>query len=126
MIQAPDHLSISAAPHSWGQAFTEASSLGGFSLDLPAQVTAGMLHYQAILRAFAEGNREVVEMKSRGSVRLDLGGPAMTMEHRLATALRSDMRKAPRFTFEIDLSWQADPGSPPLALAAVPVPLAEP
>jgi hypothetical protein len=35
------------------------------------------------------------------------------------------MRVADKFPFEIDLSWQADPGAPPLALTSVPTRLAE-
>ena len=125
IIQAPDHLSISVGPHSWGQAYVKTSAMAGFSLDLPAQVAAGTLHYQAILRAFSEGNRDAEEIKSRGSVRLDLAGRSMLLNHGLKTTLRSKMHDAERFTFEIDLSWQADRGAPPLALAGIPALFAE-
>jgi predicted O-methyltransferase YrrM len=122
LLRSPAHLSVSAGPHSRRQMDTEISSLGGFSLDIPAQFAAGILYYLVTFRAFADGGSDVIEMKSRGDIRLDLDGEPTVVEHRLEQALRSDIRDAVRFTFEIDLSWQADPGSPPLALSAPPHP----
>jgi len=127
VLQAPDYVPIGVGPHSWGQTTTKSSFLDGFSLDLPAQVTAGTLSYQAILRSFASASTEVPEIKTLGSVRLDLTGPATMLAHKFETPLRSDMQSRyddAEFTVEIDLSWQADPAAPPLALARVPVPLA--
>jgi len=72
---------------------------------------------------------EVPGIKTLGSVRLDLTGPATTLAHKFETPLRSDMQSRyddAEFTVEIDLSWQADPGAPPLDLACIPVPLAGP
>ncbi len=124
LLQAPPHLSIGLGPHAWGQVWTKITTLAGFSLELPVQATAGILHYQAILRAFAEGDRDVRELKSTGSIRLQQSGPAITVPHRLKEPLRSDMPEPDHLTFEIELSWQADPGAPPLALARVPAPIA--
>lgn len=120
LLQAPSHLSIGEGPHSWGQKFIDDSQVSGFTLDLPSQTTAGVLSYQAILRAFGNGNRDVRELKSIGSARLDLTGPGRAVK-KLPVTLQSDMAAADaRFTFEIDLSWQADPGAAPLALSAIP------
>jgi len=126
VLQAPDHISIGAGPHSWGQQFIEASGVTGFSLDLPAQRTHGRLFYQAIFRAFGDGNRDGAELKSLGNVRLDLDGAARILKHGLAVPLHSDMATKhadTRFSFEVDLSWHADPGAPPLVLGRLPTPI---
>jgi predicted O-methyltransferase YrrM len=120
LLQAPSHLSIGEGPHSWGQKFIDISQVGGFTLDLPPQTTAGVLSYQAILRGFGNENRDVEEVKSIGSLRLDLTGPT-AVTGKLAPPLRSRIATPDaRFSFEIDLSWQADPGAAPLALASIP------
>jgi predicted O-methyltransferase YrrM len=124
LLQAPAHLSIGLGPHSWGQMRTSTPTLAGLSLDLAAQATAGTLHYQGILRVFAEGNRDVHELKSDGTIRLQQDGPAATVEHRFKEPLRSDMPEPEHYTFEIELSWQADAGASPLALTKIPGPLA--
>jgi predicted O-methyltransferase YrrM len=120
VLQAPDYLPIDAGPHSWGQISTRASTLEGISIELPPQTTAGTLHYQMILRAF-RGNGDIPETRAIGSPRLDLAGSAATMVHRFPAPLRLDYADA-QFTFEIDLSWEADPGRPVLALARMPAP----
>jgi predicted O-methyltransferase YrrM len=120
VLQAPDHLPIGRGPHSWGQMSTKASTLEGLSIELPPQTTAGTLHYQAILRAFWP-NGDIPEIKTLGSIRLDLNGSASSVAHRFETPLRFD--QGAEYTFEIDLSWQADLASSPLALARVPLPL---
>jgi predicted O-methyltransferase YrrM len=124
LLQAPGHLSIGPGPHSWGQMRTSTPTLAGFSLDLAAQATAGTLHYQGILRVFAAGNRDVHELKSNGTIRLQQNGAAATLEHRFEEPLRSDMPEPEHYTFEIELSWQADAGASPLALTKIPGPLA--
>jgi len=124
VIQAPAHLSIGAGPRSWGQVRTNTRTLAGFSLGLPAQATAGTLHYQAILRVFAKGDRDVHELKSDGTIRLQQDGRADALEHRLKEPLRSDMPEPDHFTFEIELSWQPDAGASPLALTKIPTALA--
>ncbi len=124
LLQAPAQLSIGPGPHSLGQVRADVPTLAGFSLDLAAQATVGTLHYQATLRVFSEGNRDVHELKSDGVIRLRQDGPAMTLEHRFSEPLRSNMPDLHHITFELEFSWQADAGALPLALARIPVPLA--
>lgn len=124
MLRSPHFLSISEPPRSWGQAAASGPSLAGFTLDLPAQVTGGTLHYLATFRSFSVGSHDIAEGKTRGGVRLDLDGEASVVEHRFERPSRPEVAEPERFTFEIDISWQADPGAPPLSLAEVPRPLA--
>ena len=124
IVQAPQHHDIGVGPHSWGQHRVATSSVGGFRVDLPAQVTKGTLHYQAILRGFADGNRDVQELKAIGDFRIEAAGGPLSLDHRLPAPLTSDMRSRHAdavFTFEIDLSWRPDPGAPPLAVSRVPL-----
>ncbi|SEN96117.1 Predicted O-methyltransferase YrrM [Rhodospirillales bacterium URHD0017] len=124
MLRSPPFLSISEAPMSWGQAAATGPSLAGFALDLPAQVTSGTLHYLVTFRSFSVHSNDIAEGKTRGSVRLDLRGDASVAEHRFEQPSRPEVAEPDKFTFEIDVSWQADPGAPPLSLAEVPRPLA--
>jgi predicted O-methyltransferase YrrM len=125
VLRSPDFLSISAGPHGWGQVPTALPTVSGLRLDLPDQVTSGTLSYEVFLRGFADGNRDIVELKNIGSIRLDLRGSAMTFTHPFTSPLHTDMTSRydeVALFFEINLSWQADPGSPPLALLRVPTP----
>lgn len=123
VLQAPPFLSIGSGPHSWGQKPTPASFAGGLLLELLPQATAGTLHYQALLRGFADGNRYIAELQAEGAVRIELDGPAKTLACRfdepLAIVVPAQHGEA-SFTFEVDLSWRPDAGSPPLALADIP------
>jgi predicted O-methyltransferase YrrM len=124
VLRAPDHWSIGAIPRSWGQTTIGAPFVDGLSLDAPAQVTSGALHYQAILRFFGDGAPQ--ELKRVGSIPVRLDGTARTLAHKLNGALKFDEPRSGSgayCTFEIELCWRADPGSPPLALAAIPAPL---
>ena len=119
VLRAPDYMPISDGPHSWGQISMKASRLDGFMLELPRQLTAGTLHYQAILRAFlADGT--VPEAKTIGTLRLALD-EAATIEHEFGSSMR--MPEGAEYTYEFDFSWKADAGSTALALAAIPAPL---
>jgi hypothetical protein len=109
---------------SWGQAAATGPSLAGFALELPAQVTSGTLHYLVTFRSFSVHSHDIAEGKTRGSVRLDLRREASVVEHRFEQPSRPEVAEPDKFTFEIDVSWQADPGAPPLSLTAVPRPLA--
>jgi predicted O-methyltransferase YrrM len=125
VLKAPDHWSISAIPRSWGQVTVNALAVDGLSLDAPPQVANGTLHYQAILRLFGEGPPQ--EAKSVGSIAVKLAGGGATLVHELEKPLQLDAPMGAqdvRCTFEIELCWQATPGSPPLALASIPVPAA--
>jgi hypothetical protein len=118
LLESPAWLPIGEDPRTWGQVSTKSSNFDGFTLELPPQTTAGTLHYQAILRAFFDDG-SIPEIKSIGSVRLDIDGPTTSM-HRF----REPMRFAPgaQYTTEIDLAWEADLGAPALALAMAPMP----
>jgi predicted O-methyltransferase YrrM len=125
ILQSPTYLWIGPGPHSWGQLFMESATVDGMCLHLATQKTAGTLFYQAIFRAFGDENRAGAEHKSLGGVRVDANGEASMLAVRFPNVLHSDMavRHADaRFSFEIDLSWKADPGAPPLALQRVPSP----
>jgi hypothetical protein len=93
----------------------------GFTLDLPAQVTAGTLHYQIFLRAFFEDTR-LVEAKTVGSMDIDLLGSPTPLECRLGEPL--SVEQGGRNTLEIELSWQSRSGASILALNEAPLPLA--
>lgn len=123
LLQAPPHVSVGAGPHSWGQVFTDMTSMKGISLDLGSQSTAGTLFYQVIFRGFADGNRAGVELKEVGSLRVEADGVARTVVHDLKNSLRWESAATypdARYSFEVDLSWQSDPGAGPLALARPP------
>jgi len=126
MLRSPPFLSIAEAPRSWGQAPAAGPSLTGFTLDLPAQAAAGTLHYLVTFRCFSVGSHDIAESKTRGSVSLDLRGERSMMDHRFEEPSRPVVAEPDRYTFEIDVSWQADPGAPPLALAGEPKPLVRP
>jgi hypothetical protein len=119
VLKAPNHLPIGEGPHSWGQIRTDASRLDGFTLKLSRQIVAGTLHYQVILRAFPE-LKPIVEVKTVGSLRLSVPD-ATTVEHKFSSSLC--VPEAGQFTYEFDFSWQADAGSTPLSLAAIPAPI---
>ena len=129
VLQQPPHVALGLGSHSWNQAPLRASSLEGFSLDLPAQVTGGTLSYQAFLRPLTNARPDLPEIKTSGRVRLDLTGPATTLTRDFEAPLQPGMQSRSgdaAFTVEIDLSWDADPGAPPLVLARAPRTLASP
>jgi predicted O-methyltransferase YrrM len=127
VLRAPAFVSISVGPHGWGQVPTQSSIAAGLSLELPPQATSGTLYYQAFLRGFANHNRDIAERKTTGSIRIVVNGTAVTVVHPFAAPLQTDIQSRfpdAHLMFELDLSWKADPGAPPLALMSVPSPLA--
>jgi hypothetical protein len=68
IFRSPDFLSISAGPHGWKQVLTVLPTVSGLCLDLPDQVTSGTLSYEVFLRGFADGARDIVELKNIGSI----------------------------------------------------------
>jgi predicted O-methyltransferase YrrM len=125
VLQAPKYLSIDGVPRSSGQLRTELPVVKALSLDLPAQVSSGTLFCQVFLRAFADSNRDIQELQSLESIRLDLRGGPQSFPLKLSKPLHmpSKYEKVP-LTYEIDLSWQADdPTSPPLFISSQPTPL---
>ena len=124
LLHAPDYLSIGDGPHSWGQAWIDTPQLNGLRFQV-AQPCRGSLLYQIYLRGFANANRWVKEERIEGSVRIDLTGEASIdhlLEHSLSVVSPPEFDDQ-LFTLELDLSWQADSGSPSLALARLPVPI---
>lgn len=119
ILQAPSFFTIGEGPHSWGQTRTKASSVKGFTLDLPQQSTAGVLHYHMILRAFPAIG-PVQEKKSVGKLRI-VADKAESISHMLPAPLV--VAPDATYTFEIDLSWEADDGAPPLAMNELPTPI---
>jgi predicted O-methyltransferase YrrM len=117
VLQAPDHLSITAGPHSHGQKRIDSQRVNGLLFDVRGSAK-GTLFYQVFLRGFADGNRWVKELRTEGSIAIERMGRA---EHRFGQPLIIDAPPAGSiFTVEVDLSWL---GAEPLALADVPTPL---
>ncbi|CAN5884980.1 hypothetical protein BH11PSE3_BH11PSE3_03980 [soil metagenome] len=121
VLQAPSHWSIGAIPRSWGQAPTSLSFVDELAFEVSQQFTTGTLHYQAILRRFDGG--APLEVKSIGFLPIRCDGSPTILVHRLATPLNVaaiESREELKYTFEIELSWAADEGRPPLALTSLP------
>ncbi len=122
LLHAPDHLSIGDGPHSWGQAWIDTPQLSGLRFHV-VQPCKGILRYQIYLRGFANANQWIKEERIEGSVRIEVVEVEASIDHLLGRTL--SVVSPPeyddqRFTLELDFSWQADPGSPPLALATLP------
>ena len=124
ILQAPTHLSIGPGPHSWGQSWIDVPRIAGLRLEL-VEPCKGVLIYQVHLRGFADGNRWVKEERLDGSFRIDsAGGEAIDLRFDRALEINPEFDST-LYTMELDLSWQADPGSPRLALKALPTPNAD-
>jgi predicted O-methyltransferase YrrM len=125
LLQAPGYLSIGEGPHSWGQRWIDTPRLDGLAATVVG-AASGTLFYHVYLRGFANGNRWVEEVRHEGSVRIDAPVSGKTVEHRFDRAMSvtapSEFDDA-LYTLELDLSWQADPGTSQLALEALPQPL---
>jgi predicted O-methyltransferase YrrM len=125
LLHAPEYLSIGEGPHSWGQAWIDTPQLRGLRFRI-VQQCRGTLFYQIYLRGFANENRWVKEERIEGSVRIEADGGDSSIDHLLERTL--SVESPPEyddqlFTLELDLSWHADSGSAPLALAALPAPI---
>ena len=125
VLRAPDYLSIGEGPHSWGQAWIDTPQLSGLRFQV-VKPCKGILLYQIYLRGFANANRWVKEERVEGSARIEVAHREASIDHPLGRTL--SVVSPPEyddelFTLEFDLSWQADAGSPPLALATLPVPI---
>jgi hypothetical protein len=92
VLRSPDFLSISAGQHGWKQVLTVLPTVSGLCLDLPDQVTSGTLSYEVFLRGFADGARDIVELKNIDSIRLALRGSAMTLTHPFTSPLHTEYR----------------------------------
>jgi len=125
ILQAPLNLSVGPGPTSWGQARTELMAVDGCVLGMPAQTASGTLHYQAIFRAFGDGNQAGCELRSIGGLALDLDNTPANIRCRFPKRL--DCSEFQRyadalFTFEVDLSWEPRQDARPLALTGIPEP----
>ena len=124
LLKSPSHVSVGSEPCSWGQVFTDVGSMQGLTLDLTEQVTSGTLCYHVIFRGFGDGNRAGVELKEVGRVRVDADGSGGSFTHKLqkplSWALAANYPDV-RYSYEIEMSWQPDPGATPLALRRPPI-----
>ncbi|WP_421999803.1 class I SAM-dependent methyltransferase [Reyranella sp.] len=120
ILQGPPFQPVDRGPISWGQMKTKSTRVTGVNWPLAAQDCAGTLHYQVIFRAFRDGQAPV-EVKTISKLRID-AHDAETREHRFPEPLQHP--EGAHYTVEIDASWQADPGAPPLALTSSPEPIA--
>jgi hypothetical protein len=124
ILQAPEHMSLGEAPRSWGPLLPMlAPNVDGLTIELPAQRTTGTLHYRVFARGFADENRHINEQQAKGSLRLALHGAPESISHTFMKLLAVDMPAHftdTRWFAEIDLSWQADAGCPPLSIASPP------
>jgi len=94
-----------------------------------AIVGRGTVHFQIILRAFRNENREVEEYKRVGAFGLDVAAPGHVVTHRFDEPLvsRLDERYGDCVhTLEIELAWQGAPAQRTLRLAAAPRPFVLP
>lgn len=125
VLQGPAHLAVGPSPASWGNKRIEADAIDGFALDLPPQTAAGTLHFQAIFRAFGDGNRAGLELKEVGRLDVDLAARGTSLQQRFAARLDAAAFRRfadAAFTFEIDLAWEARGAAASLMLGGVPQP----
>ena len=115
ILQAPNHIPVGEDLRSWGQVRTKSAHFDGIRLELPAQRTAGWLHYQALLRAFHDDG-SVPEQKAVGK-RADR---SRWQRQRLLTRSINlcAFPEGAQYTYEVDLAWEADHACPPLALVS--------
>jgi predicted O-methyltransferase YrrM len=122
VLQAPNHLSIGSEVFSRGQASIDVSKVNGLTLDVAAPCK-GILNCQVILRGFADGNRWVHEEKIEDHLSIDVMQNTAHIDHRFARPLIVEVPvkyTEVSFTLEVNMSWQPDASSPPLALTALP------
>ena len=127
VLQAPFCFTLGPRLRSWGDEVVASEAQSpGFVLECAPQCCRGHLHFQLVYRGFAENGRTAEELKQQGSVLIELDGAACTVEHQFERPLVSDVfaRFFPNchHTFELEVLWEAAPGSGPLTLAAKPRP----
>jgi predicted O-methyltransferase YrrM len=127
VLQAPFCFTLGPRLRSWGEeAAPSKPHSPGLVLDFSPQCCRGRLHFQAVYRGFDSNGGISEELKQQGSIAIELSGAARTIKHQFDQPLVSDVfaRFFPNchHTFELELLWEADPGSGPLMLAAQPGP----
>ena len=125
LLQAPALLAVGERPWSTGVLPIAEPYAGGIRLRLAPRPNAGTLHYRMFVRAFADGNRWVGELATKGAFRIEAGIESR-IDHIFAAPLTFDV--PPRFgsvpcNAEIDLCWRAESGSEPLSLLSPPAPI---
>jgi predicted O-methyltransferase YrrM len=128
VLQAPFCFTLGPRLRSWGEeAATSKPHFLGLMLEFSPQYCRGRLHFQASYRGFDWNGGISEELKQQGRIAIELRGAARTIKHQFDQPLVSDIfaRFFPNchHTFELELLWEADPGSGPLMLAAKPGPL---
>jgi len=124
VLQAPSTIAISERPWSTGVLPSSQPFAAGFSLLLAPRVNAGTLHYRVFVRAFADGNRWVGELATKGAFRIEAGDRGR-VDYRFSTPLTFDVPSAfgrVPCSIEVDLSWRGD-ADKPLLLLSPPTPI---
>ncbi len=127
VLQAPFCFALGPRLRSWGEEAAPSKAYSpGFVLAVSPQHCRGRLHFQAAYRGFDWDGGISEELKQQGSIAIELTGAARQIEHQFDTPMASEIfaRFFPNchHTFELELLWEADPGSGPLTLAAKPQP----
>lgn len=128
LLQAPGYYPVGETPRSTGQLPVATARVDGMTVTLDAAATPGTVHFQTILRAFRNGNREVEEYKKVGTFGIDDAAPGHVIEYRFDEPLVSRLNE--RYgdcvhTVEIELVWQGA-AQRTLRLAVAPQPWRSP
>ncbi len=123
-IRSPDGYAVGRVPRTTGQVQAP-PSIEGFSCNIASEGYRGTLHYQLILRAFRDENREIEEYRRVGQMALDSAMTPREIRHRLDQPLVSPLHQRHgdcTHTLEAELAWEAEEGST-ILLASPPVAL---
>ncbi|MBI2737561.1 MAG: class I SAM-dependent methyltransferase [Rhodospirillales bacterium] len=123
VLRAPTRLSIGATPWSTGVMPIAEPRVAGFAFTLSAPAN-GTLYYRCYVRAFADENRWIGEIQTKGSARIDGDG---RIEERFAAPLVIDVPAQFGTTVpcnvEIDVYWAPDNARQPLELLSALTPI---
>jgi predicted O-methyltransferase YrrM len=128
ILQAGSTFTLDSKFRSWGQeTVPPALNCPGFSINLLPQNCRGQLHFQAVYRGFVDQGQEQEELKRAGDIAIELTGAGKALEYQLSPPLESEFHRRYasecRHTFELELVWEPDPGSPGLKIAGPPRPI---
>jgi predicted O-methyltransferase YrrM len=122
LLKAPEHYVIGEVPRSTGEFAIAAARVDGLTMRLASEESRGRIHYQIILRAFRNANRDIAEYKRTGHLTL-AGNVEPTLVHRLAEPLISQINDGPGdcgHTVEIELAWEGEDGQQTIHLSTAP------